>query len=630
MVKINLLLSTLTACIAIIGYLPLLPYLGPLPRFFFPAALALGFYLQRTDRALPGRVLTPLSIVLFLYFASGFTLDRLVPATGDLLVVFLGIRLLGERIGRNYLQAFALSLFCLAASSLYEMSALFLVYLLLLLLLLAVALVLLTFHAYDPAIVLTRREAKKVLSVSVLIPAVSLPILLFLFVILPRTQYPLWNFLSGPVGKKTGFSDTVKPGSASSVSQVKEVVLRAISSKVPDEKLYWRGIVLNGFREDAWVRLPVPEERVPVARGSVVLQEIYPERSQQPYLLALNVTRSISGVRHDASNDAVFSARGSLDKKMKYLAESALAENVEVRGGVDREFYLRLPGTVSERMRGKGRELARPGLSDEQRLRLLERFYRDQRISYSNTDLPVGTDPLDSFLFDRRRGNCEYFASSYATLLRLAGIPSRLVGGYRGGNYNEMGGYYLVTEDMAHVWVEAYLEGVGWRFIDPSAWAVGSVQGGGAAKGLTMYLDAVGFYWNKAVVAYDLEKQMALVKRAGSKARDFRLPRGTGRALATLLLVLFPVAGLAAWYLKRPASAEGRLLKRMLRTLGKRYPGAVTGEEGLFELAAKLDDPLLREFVALYGDAVYRDRPLQKDEVARLNEIIRELGQHRP
>ena len=333
MVKINLLLSTLTACIAIIGYLPLLPYLGPLPRFFFPAALALGFYLQRTDRALPGRVLTPLSIVLFLYFASGFTLDRLVPATGDLLVVFLGIRLLGERIGRNYLQAFALSLFCLAASSLYEMSALFLVYLLLLLLLLAVALVLLTFHAHDPAIVLTRREAKKVLSVSVLIPAVSLPILLFLFVILPRTQYPLWNFLSGPVGKKTGFSDTVKPGSASSVSQVKEVVLRAISSKVPGEKLYWRGIVLNGFRGDAWVRLPVPEERVPVTRGSVVIQEIYPERSQQPYLLALNVTRSISGVRHDASNDAVFSARGSLDKKMKYLAESALAENVEVRGG---------------------------------------------------------------------------------------------------------------------------------------------------------------------------------------------------------------------------------------------------------------------------------------------------------
>jgi len=629
MVKIDLLLSALTACTALVGYLSLLPYLGPLPRFFFPAALALGFYLQRTGRALPARVLTPLSIALFLYFASGFTPDRLVQVAGDLLMVFLGIRLLGERVGRNYLQAFALSLFCLAASSLNELSAVFLVYLLLLLLLLAVSLVLLTFHAHDPAIVLPEGEARKVLSVSVMIPVASLPILLFLFIILPRTQYPLWNFLNAPTGSQIGFSDTVKPGSASSLAEVKGVVLRATSAKVPLEKLYWRGIVLNGFRDDAWVRLPVPEERAPVVRGRVVIQEIYPERSRQPYLPALNVTRSISGVRHEASTDSVFSAGRPLDKKVRYLAESALADNVEVRGGIDREFYLRLPGAVSERLRAKGRELARPELDDEQRLRLLERFYRDQRISYSNTDLPVGSDPLDSFLFDRRRGNCEYFASSYATLLRLAGIPSRLVGGYRGGNYNEMGGYYLVTEDMAHVWVEAYLEGAGWRFIDPSAWAVGAVRSGGAAKGFSMYLDAAGFYWDKAVVAYDLEKQIALVKQAGSKARDFHLPKGTGRGLATLLLALLPVAALAGWYLKRPKSTEGRLLKQMLKSVRKRYPGAITGAEGLFDLAAKLDDPRLRQFVKLYGDAVYRDRPLQKDEVARLKEIIRDLGQHR-
>jgi len=254
MVRVDLLLSGLTACIALMGYLPLQAYLDPFARFFFPVALALGGYLQVKGRGLPGRVLTPVSILLFLYVASGFSVSRMVPVTADLLVVFLGVRLLGERLGRNYLQAFALSLFCLAASSLYEISAIFLVYLFALLLLVAVALVLLTFHAQDSAILLSREQARKVLTVAALMPVVSLPLLLFLFVFLPRTQYPLWNFLSPPTGKQTGFSDTVKPGTASTVTEVKGVVLRAVTEKVPESSLYWRGVVLNAFKDNAWVR----------------------------------------------------------------------------------------------------------------------------------------------------------------------------------------------------------------------------------------------------------------------------------------------------------------------------------------------------------------------------------------
>lgn len=261
MVRIKGVLSALTLCIALTGYVPLQPYLDPFARWFFPAALACGVYLERKNSALPARVLTPLSIVLFFYFASGFTMDSMITVTSDLLVVFLGIRMLGERSDRHYLQVFALSLFCLAASSLYNLTALFLGYLLLLLLLLAVSLVVLTFHAHDPEIALEKSELKKVLGVSGLMPVASLPILLFLFVLLPRTQYPLWNFLNRGEDKVTGFSETVSPGGSSSVSDVKSVVLRAICAKVPQERLYWRGIVLNGFQDNVWVRLPVPQEQ---------------------------------------------------------------------------------------------------------------------------------------------------------------------------------------------------------------------------------------------------------------------------------------------------------------------------------------------------------------------------------
>lgn len=628
MVRVKSVLGGLTVCIALVGYLPLQPYLDPFARWFFPASLALGLYLQRRSTALPARILTPLSILLFLYFASGFTMEKMILITANLLVVFLGIRMLGERSGRNYLQVFALSLFCLAASSLHNLSALFLVYLLLLLLLLAVSLVVLTFHAHDPEIALGRSELKKVLGVSCLMPVASLPILLFLFVLLPRTQYPLWDFMNQGAAKATGFSETVSPGSSSSVSEVKSVVLRAICGRIAQQRLYWRGIVLNGFKDDAWVRLPAPKEQsLPAGEGVSVHQEIYPEPSQTLYLPALNIPRAISGLRHQESADTVFTVPRPLDKRVKYQVQSTLSEAIAVKGGIDRGFYLQLPRSVSERMRAKGRELARPGLADPEKLRLLERFFREQRLAYATAGLPVGPDPLDAFLFVDKRGNCEFFASSFATLSRLAGVPARLVGGYHGGTYNEMGGYYLVTEDMAHVWVEAYVEGRGWVSIDPSAWSVGFAPRDGG-RALRMYVDALGFYWNKAVITYDLEKQIALVRAAGGKTRNFRLPAGWWRPAAALSLALLTSAALAALYLRRPGSKEERVLKRFLRAVARRYPEAILPQGGLFELAEKVDDPHIREFIDVYGAALYRDRRLEPDQLARLKELIGKLGQH--
>ena len=127
MVRIKTVLGVLSVCVALIGYFPLQPNLDPFARWFFPAALAFGLYQQVRGRFLSGRVLTPLSILLFLYFASSFSQENMLLVTADLLVVFLAIRMLGEKSGRNYLQVFALSLFCLAASSLYNLSASFLV-----------------------------------------------------------------------------------------------------------------------------------------------------------------------------------------------------------------------------------------------------------------------------------------------------------------------------------------------------------------------------------------------------------------------------------------------------------------------------------------------------------------------
>jgi transglutaminase-like putative cysteine protease len=79
-------------------------------------------------------------------------------------------------------------------------------------------------------------------------------------------------------------------------------------------------------------------------------------------------------------------------------------------------------------------------------------------------------DPTADFLLNRKEtgGHCEYFASAMAMLCRSVGIPSRLVTGYRGGEYNSISGYYTVRQKHAHAWAELYMPGKGWVQSDPS------------------------------------------------------------------------------------------------------------------------------------------------------------------
>jgi len=85
-------------------------------------------------------------------------------------------------------------------------------------------------------------------------------------------------------------------------------------------------------------------------------------------------------------------------------------------------------------------------------------------------DLPPlpPTHPIDAFLTQTRRGHCELFASALALAARYKGIPTRVVNGYRGGNYNPSEQAYIVRANMAHLWVEAYFQGIGWVRFDPS------------------------------------------------------------------------------------------------------------------------------------------------------------------
>jgi protein-glutamine gamma-glutamyltransferase len=628
MVRIKSIVDILAWVAALLGFVPLFPHVGTVPRIAFGLALVCSVLTARGRQAFGGRVATFVSLAFFLYYLARFDRHNVVGPSADLLVVFLAVRLAGEKNARHYLQIFALSLFCLAASSLFSLSSLFLVYLLLFALLIGTALVILTFYANDTEFAVTPPVLRKIVAVALLLPLGSLPLMAFFFFLLPRTQYPLWEFLNTAVVQQTSFSDKVRPGSAASTAETGSIAFRANAPFLTPDRLYWRGIVLNSFEGDAWVRRDPPAgELAAPEKGDTVVQTIYPEPGSSTYLIALNAPRQIRGIRERASADLVHNRVSAASGRGKYEAVSMVGDALEVPGGIDRDFYLRLPRKLSARMFNLGREAAGLG-SDEEKIGRIESFFVRGGFYYATTGMPVSSDPLDDFLFRTKRGNCEFFASSLALLLRAAGIPARLVGGYLGGDYNELGGYYVVTSDMAHVWVEAYVTGKGWVTFDPSSWAVNaaSLREKPARTGvsrLRLSLDALNHYWNMAVINYDLDQQLQMFNRASGDLRRIGAfhPPSVRRSLPFLALFLVASAILMVW--RRPGqSVEERLVSEFGRRLAGKTGRPYDPSLGLYEVAAGLDVPEAERFAQIYGGAVYRDRRLTAEEVAELKTLL--------
>ncbi len=179
-----------------------------------------------------------------------------------------------------------------------------------------------------------------------------------------------------------------------------------------------------------------------------------------------------------------------------------------------RKGYLQLP-RIDPRLAALAREAAGPASSDEARALGIERYLRD-RLGYT-TELPASepADPLANFLFERRKGHCEYFASAMAVMLRTLGIPSRLITGFQGGAYNPVSGWYVIRASDAHSWVEAWVDGRGWTTFDPTP-AVRTLPNLTPRSKTALYADAADLFWQDWVIGYDFERQVTLASRMQS------------------------------------------------------------------------------------------------------------------
>ncbi len=630
MVRIKRLLDILSGVVALLCMAPILAYLDRPLLLIALVAVPAGFWCDRQERyPLPGWLATLVALCGMAFYSLQITRAEVAIPVVHAMIVLLVVRLLTPKEGRDYLQIFVLALFILAGSSLIHLEIGFALYLVLLVFGVTLGLVLLTVHVTDQKLLMTRPDLKKLIKVGLVLPAVSLMLMMVFFVVLPRTRHPLWNFLNPSEKGTVGLSETVQPGSFAQISGGEELAFRAEGPVLAPEDRYWRALVLNSPKDGRWVRTEPPHEGGGRVEGPApLIFMMYPEPRTDRYLMTLDLPTFVSGVRKEQTVDRMFVARNAIDHRFRYEVQAIPGGALRVSGGVDRDFYLRLPRDISPRMRELAESFVQTSNDLAPRLAALADFFRNQELSYAQDDLPSGSDAIDSFLFEKKRGYCEFFASAYISLARLAGIPARLVGGYYGGDYNPMGGYYLVKEETAHVWVEIFHDNL-WQRVDPSQWAVNAettlgLRDKSQLSALRQLADSLNYHWVQAIVVFDLQKQISIFRETGTRLRTLssvRAPQGWWKVVGITLVTV-----IVALMLIKRKSKEARLLAEFRSRLRKRYGDKVLlPGSGLAEIGEQVDSEPCREFARIYYGAIFRDRGLTAQEIVQLKSLLRKI-----
>jgi transglutaminase-like putative cysteine protease len=426
------------------------------------------------------------------------------------------------------------------------------------------------------------------------------PIALVLFLFFPRLAGSFWGAPSAERAV-TGLTEDMSPGDISELT-LNDVVafrVRFAGSAPPPALRYWRGLVLSHFDGYTWSRgesrfFPMQSVRF---EGAPVDYTLTLEPTGQRLLLALDMVERWPGSVAARGWDLALQSRRPIHAVTQYEARSYPRYRAgETLPASLRNLNLQLPRDRNPGTLALARRMRSRTPDDRAYAAAVLDMFRRQEFHYTLTPPGLARDSVDDFLFRTRRGFCEHYASAFTTMMRAAGIPARVVGGYQGGDWNPIGGYLIVRQSHAHAWSEVWLEGGGWTRMDPTAAiaperierGIESVTGAGSLAGTLiaesgfgwrarMWWDAANARWNDWIVKYDREKQDSLFARLGVDDADWRhfgLALGAGLVLGALVLV----AWLAVEFRPRARDAAARAYRRFVRRLARRGIDPSVGE----------------------------------------------------
>ncbi|HTQ62396.1 MAG TPA: DUF3488 and transglutaminase-like domain-containing protein [Candidatus Solibacter sp.] len=394
-------------------------------------------------------------------------------------------------------------------------------------------------------------------AVSVALGAITIGGALFFF--FPRFSAGYLGRTSLQPTLMSGFTDDVELGQIGEIKKNSQVVMRVRTGKpVGYPGLRWRGIALSVFDGKRWysndrdaVTIPaapngwinltpptqLPDPSATLLRYTILLQPVATDTIFAPAKV-ISLRGNLSG--EDSNNEAgarhsylIRDSSGSLFNPFHNFS-TLLYEGFSSLPAMDvprlraastdypetiRDTYLQLPPQLDPRIPELARQITQRADDPFDKTVTLENYLRSHFAYTLNLTGKPGEDPLAHFLFETRAGHCEYFASALAIMLRTLGIPTREVNGFLPGEYNDLGGDYIVRASDAHSWVEVYFPGTGWMTFDPTP--PGAESEGGFFSRFGQYMDWFELTWNEWVINYDFIHQIQLAQTMQRDTRNW-------------------------------------------------------------------------------------------------------------
>ncbi len=401
----------------------------------------------------------------------------------------------------------------------------------------------------------------------------SMPLTIGLFIFFPRLNYNFPTF--DQPGRKvgfSGFSDKMSPGDVSQVIQSDDLVLRAKinNSIVTPENLYWRGEVLEWNAGFSWRRnaaLDSKMKQYPVSRSllskensqqqnmsrELIEYQVVLEPHGQSWIFSLDRPLHIEAdlVVSDRDYAGVFQYQYPIKRRLSYKGSANIESFIDLEKQTRFEKFIETNQPKADTLQLENLLQLEPLTSEMQdvvaqfkksifeknkipfdqssrlqRIKEVLNFYQTNNFTYTLSPSEQ-SETVGDFLIRNKQGYCEHYSSSFVILARALQVPSRIVVGYYGGEYNSYGDFWKVTQKNAHAWAEVLLESGKWLRVDPTS----VIDGGGSLltqastaqtrrqnettfvelwNEFQLTLDVINFQWTTFLLEYDLENQQEI------------------------------------------------------------------------------------------------------------------------
>jgi transglutaminase-like putative cysteine protease len=499
-----------------------------------------------------------------------------------------------------------------------------------------------------------------------------------IFLLVPRTMRNAGRLLPGSP-RLTGFSNEIDLGGMGKIARDNRAVMHIRSVSGPSgghgtstsagtssgdplpPDLKWRGSALTRFDGRRWWE-PTRPARPITAAPSLAVVAARPQLSRRDgrrLLYHVDIrsadtrTLFLAGipefinidvpVLYETREDAI-RVPPQFRETLRYDVSAHLGAPLpQPLNDLDRTRYLQFP-PLDSRIISLAREWSGTGSAMDRAIRIERHLQHDFKYKLDGPDYFVA-DPLADFLFVRKEGYCEYFASAMAVMLRSIGIPSRVATGFQSGYFNSVSGLTVVRASDAHAWVEAWIADPAgaartgtWTTFDPTPYGSSPAT---HLSALAMYMDALDNTWREWIVSYDLGHQLLIAALFENSLRRFwhAMPNLAGYRWKSAMwgLAALAIAFSAPWLRRRlgwkprarkksgrsgSPSAATALYEQMIRRLARQgihKPTSTTPRE----FAAGI--PELAHFTDLYNSARFGGNAA---EISRLGAVLKDFNVH--